>query len=62
MLITSFSSIMASRYPLEKAKEAVRLSASSLGYPTLKTLQEEVIVQFVMGHDVFVGLDPDRVR
>ena len=47
---------MASRYPLEKAKEAVRLSASSLGYPTRKTLQEEVIVQFVMGHDVFAVL------
>ena len=53
---------MASRYPLDKVKEAARLSASSLGYPTRKTLQEEVIVQFVMGHDVFVGLDPDRVR
>ena len=51
---------MASRYRLEKAKEAVRLSASS-HYAILKILQEEVIVQFVTGHDVF-AMPPDRVQ
>ena len=34
----------------EKVKTAVRLFAASLGYSIVKPLQEEVIVQFVMGH------------
>ena len=46
---------MESRSP-EGVIAAVRLSASSLGYSTLKPLQEEVIVQFVAGRDVFAVL------
>ena len=41
---------------LDEVKAAVGLSASSLGYFPSKPLQEEVIVQFVAGHDVFIML------
>ena len=34
----------------------IREAAASLGYPALKPEQEEAIIQFLMGRDVFVAL------
>ena len=42
----------------KEVKAAVRLFAALLGYSIVKPLQEEVIMQFLMGHDVFAVL-PD---
>ena len=41
---------------VEEVKAAARQSAADLGYSLLKPLQEEVVVQFATGHDVFAVL------
>ena len=41
---------------VEEVKAAVQQSAADLGYSSLKPLQEEVVVQFATGHDVFTVL------
>ena len=41
---------------VEEVKAAARQSAADLDYPLLKPLQEEVVVQFATGHDVFAVL------
>ena len=41
---------------VEEVKAAARQSAADLGYSSLKPLQEEVVVQFATGHDVFAVL------
>ena len=40
----------------KEVKAAMQLSAASLGHSIVKPLQEEVVMQFVMGHDVFAVL------
>ena len=45
--------------PMEKSlveKRAIREAASKLGYPQVKQVQEEVVLEFLSGHDVFVSL------
>ena len=41
---------------VEEVKAAARQLAADLGYSSLKPLQEEVVVQFATGHDVFAVL------
>ena len=41
---------------VEEVKAVARQSAAILGYTSLKPLQEEVVVQFATGHDVFAVL------
>ena len=41
---------------VEEVKAAAQLSAADLGYSSWKPLQEEVVVKFVTGHDVFAVL------
>ena len=47
---------MAAKWTREEIVDAMNDAASRLGYSKLKPLQEEVIIQYVSGKDVFVSL------